>query len=108
MDGLIAFYQLLRGSVILPVVIGVAFFALLAIERKLKGKVRFGSYLWFGITGLLWGLFAIFNFIFEQSPFTALPEIVYIGLPLFIFSVNSLLFWLFGCLGFGSKNENAI
>jgi hypothetical protein len=108
MEDLINFYQYLRGSVFLPFLIALIFIAPIVLERKTKGKVKFLSYFWFGGTAIIWLLFSIFNLVFEQSPFSAVPDIIYIGLPLLIFSINSVLFWAFSSLNYGGKNQGAL
>lgn len=108
MEDLINFYQYLRGSVILPFLIALIFIIPILLERKVRGKVKLPSYFMFGGTSVVWLLFSIFNLVFDQSPFAAVPDIIYVGMPLLIFSINSMLFLAFSSLKFGGKNKGAL
>ena len=98
MEGLINIYQILRTQPVIPFIVVALLVAPLLLQLKTKGRTSWFNWLSFGGTALVWLVFAIYNIIFRPEPFLAVSDIVLVGLPLLVFSVNSVLFWAFSLL----------
>lgn len=98
MEGLLNIYQALRAQPFVPFAVAALFLAPLLFQLKKKGGASLSSWLSFGVTAAVWLAFAIYNVAFRPEPFLALSDAVFVGLPLLVFSVNSVLFWAFGLL----------
>ena len=98
MEGLLNIYQALRAQPLIPFVVAALLVAPLLFQLKTKGRASWSSWLSFGGTALVWLAFAIYNIVFRPDPLLALSDTVMVGLPLLVFSANSILFWVFGLL----------
>jgi hypothetical protein len=98
MEGLVSLYQLLRMQPLVPFCIAVLIALPLIVQLKTSGRASTSLWLYFGGCSLLWLAFAIFAITFHQEPLVFLNEFIVVGLPLFVLSVNAMLFWGFESL----------
>lgn len=98
MDGLLNIYQTLRAQPLIPFVVAALLVAPLLFQLKTKSRASWASWFSFGGTAVVWLAFAIYNLIFRPEPLLALNDAVMVGLPLLVFSANSIIFWAFGLL----------
>jgi hypothetical protein len=103
MEGLIALYRVLRMQPFVPFFIAVFISVPLIVQLKTSGRASTSSWLYSGGSSLVWLAFAIFNIAFHQEPFVFLNEFIVVGLPLFVLSVNAMLFWGFDSLAHRDK-----
>lgn len=98
MEGILNIYQALRAQPLIPFVVAALLVAPFLFQLKMKGRASWSSWLSFGGTAVVWLAFAIYNIVFRPEPLLALGEAVMVGVPLLVFSANSVLFWAFGLL----------
>ena len=98
MEGLLNIYQSLRLQPLIPFVVAALLVAPLLFKLKMNGRANWSSWVSFGGTAVVWLAFAIYNVAFRPEPLLALSDVVMVGLPLLVFSANSVLFWVFGLL----------
>jgi hypothetical protein len=102
-DYLLALYQFLRTQPLVPFFITVLIALPLIVQLKNSRHASTSSWLYSGGSSLLWLAFAIFNIAFHQAPFVFLNEFIVIGLPLFVLSINAMLFWGFESIAHPEK-----
>jgi hypothetical protein len=94
-DHLLFLYQFLRAQPLVPFFITVLIALPLILQLKKSRHASTSSWLYSGGGSLLWLAFAIFNIAFHQAPIVTLNEFIVVGLPLFVLSINAMLFWGF-------------